>query len=205
MRRSPRAVLALVLLAGVVGGADAVPARAAACANEVLRTELGSGFLPDCRAYEQLSPPYKEGFELLSIGYSHDGETAMLESYGAFAEAEAEGDSEGGLTAYAAHRTPSGWLTEPLDPPGASYPGQSIRAASADSGATLWQLHSRSQSPLEVELYERSPGRAGRRARCTRRRDTRSSRSTKRVFSTAGGRRPAHPDARACSRRSWTP
>jgi hypothetical protein len=153
--RSPRGALALGLVAGVLGVPGAAPARAA-CVNESLRTELGSAFLADCRAYEQVTPPYKEGFELLPVSYSRNGETAVLETYGAIAGTE--GDSEEGLTAYVVHRTSGGWRTEALEPPGAAYPGQAMRAANADTGASLWQLHSREQSPLEVSLYSRSAG-----------------------------------------------
>ncbi len=124
------------------------------CQRTPPRSNSAAASLPDCRAYEQVTPPYKEGFELLPVSYSRDGETAVLETYGAIAGTE--GDSEEGATAYVVRRTSAGWRTEPLEPPGAAYPGQAIRAANADSGASLWQLHSRHQSPLEVGLYTRS-------------------------------------------------
>jgi hypothetical protein len=41
--------------------AGPLPASAAGCANEALREEQGSGYLPDCRAYEMVSP-LEKGF-----------------------------------------------------------------------------------------------------------------------------------------------
>jgi hypothetical protein len=38
---------------------DANQASAAECPNEALRAENGSLVLPDCRAYEQVSPSFK--------------------------------------------------------------------------------------------------------------------------------------------------
>ena len=57
-----------------------------ACANAAVRAQTGSTGLPDCRAYEMVSPPYKEGFPVMPgpILFTDDG-IVSYQSSGAFA------------------------------------------------------------------------------------------------------------------------
>jgi hypothetical protein len=81
------------------------------CPNSNLREEDNSTALPDCRAYEQVSPSDKNGYgatpaNLLAAG----GERDAFQSVGAFAGATAI--SGLGINEYVAHRTSSGWITQ---------------------------------------------------------------------------------------------
>jgi hypothetical protein len=100
------------------GGADT-------CPNAAIRVQQHAAALPDCRAYEQVSPPGKGGNSILGYGVtggsfwqaSADGNAVIYSSAGAFADAQA-----GGATSfpYLASRVQSGWSTHSLLPPQAT-------------------------------------------------------------------------------------
>ncbi|HKF83360.1 MAG TPA: NHL repeat-containing protein [Solirubrobacterales bacterium] len=109
---------------GLEGTFTTFPVAAAPepCANDAFRT--GMAFLPDCRAYEMVSPPDKAdgdifapvditGFETRLEQSSLDGERLTYSSYRAFA------GSKGSpyISQYIASRTPGGWATETLQEP----------------------------------------------------------------------------------------
>jgi ribosomal protein L39E len=111
-----RLVLA-ALAAGMLSVGAASPAPAAeTCPNATLREQNKSTELPECRAYEMVSSPYKQGFDLQPQTFSDDG-IVSYESTGSFA-----GNGNGGLAnQYLGVRTPEGWETRSLNPPLASY------------------------------------------------------------------------------------
>jgi hypothetical protein len=90
-------------------------ATAAECPNEAIRIAQGATDLPDCRAYEQVSPADSTGGvagldssnKMLFGAMRADGSAA------AFGSSSAIGDSERGAlrTFNLAHRTPSGWTS----------------------------------------------------------------------------------------------
>jgi hypothetical protein len=82
------------------------------CDNAAVREHNGSTELPDCRAYEMVSPPYKQGFGVISNAFSDDG-IVSYDSGGSFA-----GNGWGGLLTnpYLGVRTPAGWETQALHP-----------------------------------------------------------------------------------------
>jgi hypothetical protein len=88
----------------------------AACGNEALRTGP-SAHLPECRAYEQVSPTNKYG---ANIQHSHDNIYASTNG-NAFTFGDANGlPTTGGTsrpTIYDAQRGADGWLTNGLRPP----------------------------------------------------------------------------------------
>jgi hypothetical protein len=84
----------------------------ASCPNAALRTGLSAG-LPDCRAYEQVSPQDKGGYGVQNPDLAGDGSRAVFTSLGVFAGAP----SDNTINHYLAVRSSSGWQTQSLDPP----------------------------------------------------------------------------------------
>jgi hypothetical protein len=170
-------VMRLVLL-GLLGTLGLlVPAAGAStpvCPNEALRSELHSGSLPDCRAYELVTPVYKEG--QMQVGQSvyaisQDGAHMISTSFGAFAGAEEDRLSSDGRflgDVYELSRAGSGWRAFSLGPPASAYLSAGMLDASADLSRSLWRLSPRpaevspetSQENLSVaDLYlESTPG-----------------------------------------------
>ena len=78
------------------------------CPNTILREENSSLALPDCRAYEQVSPTTKKGYTVtggFQSGLAPSGERLSFFSLGAFT-------GNTGQVSYVAHRTENGWVTE---------------------------------------------------------------------------------------------
>jgi hypothetical protein len=135
------------------------------CPNEALRVELGSGFLPDCRAYEMVTPAYKEGYEFFSAApgaFSSDGDRVFMASVGGVAGIEGEGEEVLRSAVYMDTRTASGWKLEPVMAPlggaggRASFIGPIVIAVEANRGLSLWRQHRPDQSATTNELYVRS-------------------------------------------------
>lgn len=123
------------------------------CPNEQVRSEDSSTQLPDCRAYEMVSPAYTEGFNVHSPGIvirptsvagpglEFGAGIAFGSSFGVFAGAENTGISPVGGN-YRFARTPSGWSTSPFDPPFTRFPDTSSTQPllSADLLSSIWEL-----------------------------------------------------------------
>ncbi len=137
---TPGATYHFQLLTTTAGGtahsADATFAAMAdaaeSCSNEVIRTEQHSTSLPDCRAYEQVSPVDKGGNDVMPFSprtrASVDGEAVQFASLGGF------GDVHGAGIAfeYLAQRGGAGWSTHAITPTAAS---SSVDVRSANSEA----------------------------------------------------------------------
>ncbi len=159
--------LKLVLLLGLLGVAGLVfaPASVAVlegqgqCPNEDLRAALNSMALPDCRAYELVTPPYKEGYPLLPLSFSANGEKAILYSLASLAENPGSSESLIASSVYSATRTNAGWRLAALNAPLSQFIGQVpvLEAEEADKGETLWEQHEPDQSVSSRGLYVRSP------------------------------------------------
>ena len=94
--RGPMNKVWCVLATGVVLAtftAICVPANAAVCGNEALRGQLGSSLLPDCRAYEMVSPAYQEGYPLLLQSYATEGNQAIVGGLGNLAGTPGAGEA----------------------------------------------------------------------------------------------------------------
>ena len=151
---------------GVSPGEDQsfmTPSSAAGCANEPLRELQGSQFLPDCRAYEMISPPQKNGIDISGLEHSQygidftpmssvSGDQAAFTSHGTFAGAK----SNTLFTTYRAVRGQNGWTTEVLTPYAngakASSPMLNFRRFSDDLGS--WFLEGTYEPKLTEDAIE---------------------------------------------------
>jgi hypothetical protein len=120
VRRHPRvwfAAAALATLSAFTGSAAA--AAPDLCPNSAIRGQQHATYLPDCRAFERVSPADKNGYPIfdlrsITIGLvasSPDGNSAIYPSWGTFA------DSESGLpTQYRSQRSDQGWTATAVSP-----------------------------------------------------------------------------------------
>jgi hypothetical protein len=169
-RRRPFTARAAAFLAAVVAsvvalGLASTPVLADDCPNAALRAQNSSTDLPDCRAYELVSPVFKEGFTAGLQGVA-DGRLAYM-SNGNYAN---NGYGIGGIPGgnqYVASRAGSGWFTKALAPsapdfvpstPGLLYGGKSVAVGlSNDLRSSLWQMRRADQSDDVADLYVRRP------------------------------------------------
>jgi hypothetical protein len=154
-------VLALALLGFAIQAAPA--AAAEPCPNEQLRQESllnpethlpYSAALPECRAYELVSPPFQDGFAPAAIeAISGDGSRLLVESLGTYA-----GVGSNLLGAiYALSRGPGGWQAEALNPSAEQFNASKLFAASPDARTTLWALRGSAEPVGAANLYRREP------------------------------------------------
>lgn len=159
------AVLAGVLFACLCFGSSAVAAGDVTSSGCPFETEASPGFrtaLPECRAYEMVSPSYGAGAAAkspqtkIAPPISPDGEHLLAVSFGAFAGAEElaqNGSSEYGET-YEFSRTPTGWSAEPQDPPANEYPFHFLEAWSGtDLGSSVWLVENPPRPGEALEPY----------------------------------------------------
>jgi hypothetical protein len=123
-RRVLSVLLALALAACAGGlGVSSAQAEGAPCPNEQLRAEQPFGLnLPDCRAYEMVSPLQKNDSDAVLPEYdgtrsSLSGEAVTYESTGVFAGAEGSQRTN----QYVARRGPDGWSDQGITPPFLAY------------------------------------------------------------------------------------
>jgi hypothetical protein len=111
--------------AGTTPGEDQtfVPFAAEAageCANQARRAEQSSTTLPDCRAYEMVSPPDKNGGDVMSQGtrtrVSTDGDAASFTSLAGFGDVAGTGISTTYLSKRTAAPGTQGWSTHSIMP-----------------------------------------------------------------------------------------
>jgi hypothetical protein len=111
---------ALLLTALTIALAALAPAGAnaeEACTNAAVRVEASAN-LPDCRAYELVTPEVKGDNSFMAEMYGFaDGQHVVFDTYLPLPGAKS-GSSQAGLSS----RTASGWVTTPVTPP--QGPGQ---------------------------------------------------------------------------------
>jgi hypothetical protein len=168
--RLGRAVAAAAALALCGAGAPAAlpaPAAAAECPNAVFRTGPSAN-LPDCRAYELVSPPLKNNGLPFLEALSPDGSSALLHVRGGSGVPGAEG-MEGidalPTTWISVKRTGTGWTYMADNPPssgygavGNQYFGSSgFEGRSLDGETTVWSDRARSRPANSAGFYLRRP------------------------------------------------
>ena len=153
IRASARGCAWIAVLVGVwLGGVLATPASANGCPNAALRSGP-SEHLPDCRAYEQVSPVEKEGADAVTLqplfpaqsSPCEPGETCAI----AYMNVAAAFDGAQGNelpNGYVATRGAGGWQTTALTPPTVQAPANGTAKVSYAFSADL------SQAVLRVPL-----------------------------------------------------
>jgi hypothetical protein len=146
-------LLAAMVTASLLAGTPPPAQAADICPNAVQRAQNHSSDLPDCRAYEMVSPPYKEGFGVDPRNFTDDGIVSYISS-GNFA------GSAIGLAAnlYHATRSATGWSTTAPTPSGAIYDTNrnTVAAESADLRSSLWVMHRRDRPGTTTGYYLRT-------------------------------------------------
>jgi hypothetical protein len=123
-----RAVASLCALGALLALATLSPAGALAgegCSNEALREAQTSTFLPDCRAYEQVSPVDKNGGDVMPYSprtrAAADGEAVSFASLLGFGDVQGTGSA---VEYMAARDVGHGWATHAITP---QVPGNSFK------------------------------------------------------------------------------
>ena len=160
--------LALWLTAGLTSlGAPAL-AAAAECPNAAFRTGP-SAALPDCRAYELVTPPVKNAGLATLKSHGADGSSAMLiveDSAVAGLEGFPDVTLTGPESYYSIKRTASGWTIVPDDPPAPEYTSAGFALSpdyagvSEDGLTTTWMERGVWQPENGFALFERRPDRS---------------------------------------------
>jgi hypothetical protein len=147
------AVGALLVVSASVASADN-------CPNAVFRNGPSSR-LPDCRAYEMVTPPYKEGFRVevittnkITPALSADGSRVEGESFGVFAGAEDSLFETGNAPSFGAlyvfTRGQEGWVPTAISAPASRYPIAGSPFSSSDLSESLWVA----STPAQVHADE---------------------------------------------------
>ncbi len=145
--RSPLSFVALVvaLFATAVIAAPAGASDPPDCPNATIRAQQGSEYLPDCRAYEMMTPEYTQGGNRIYINsLTADGSRGTLATAGIFAGTEGM-VGQGG--SYMVRRTETGWKTTSLNPPASMFWrfAGGVSDTSPDGLRGIWSVAPRSK------------------------------------------------------------
>ncbi len=152
---SSRRGAALASAIALTGAIAALPSAAAAeeCPNAAFRTGP-STHLPDCRAYEMVTPPFKgAGFAFLA-SLSRSGNSALMFVSGAFGGLEDLSNVHLPIPVgtYTMRRTPSGWQSTPDDLSATEY------LPDLRNGFTNWAGYGSEDGPDNPQMVWQSRG-----------------------------------------------
>ncbi|HET9152706.1 MAG TPA: hypothetical protein VFN85_01160, partial [Solirubrobacterales bacterium] len=143
-----------------------LPLEPSPCPNALLRTGL-SALLPDCRAYELVTPPDTNARAPLGAEYEGGGFTSpQVSPAGDKVPFRVEGGTlpglggTGGLKGdpYLATRTPTGWSTAYTGPSAAEAVAISPGTTSPDQGYSFWEAAAEGSASLSnITTYVRYP------------------------------------------------
>jgi Tol biopolymer transport system component len=159
-----RTLMPVVLVA--LFALPAVARAEAACPNEQLRVETHSTSLPDCRAYELVTPSFKYGQIVGRPIVTTSGSSVAFSSLGEFNEAGNDTTAEGGT--YVDSRGDTGWSSSPVNPSaeqfqfgfafsegGSSQRGETVDF-SPDLSRSLFAVAPVSGKAIDFKLYLRA-------------------------------------------------
>jgi hypothetical protein len=141
-----------VFVSGALAVGDATTAPGESCPNEA--SSGFRAFLPECRAFEMVTPVFKDGAELELLDLSGGGTTVLAETLGALAGTESDSELHG--SAYELTRSDSGWSVSAVSPPASMFPAQQLLGASPELATTLWLGRGPSESIAAENLYIRN-------------------------------------------------
>jgi hypothetical protein len=147
-------VLCAFLCSVLTGSAAAV--GDATSGGDACPNEASPGFrasLPDCRAYEQVTPVFKDGVSLGGRAVAENGSGVIAHVLGGFAGIE--GSTELAGATYQLSRSSTGWAVTAISPPSALFPAQMWLVASPELSSTLWIAHTPAESIAAENLYIR--------------------------------------------------
>jgi hypothetical protein len=145
-------LVCLVCAPGAFALGDASTEPKEACPNEAL-----SGFSPglaQCRAFEQVTPPFKDGARAHTFALSADGSRVISQSLGGFAGTQSEHTLQGGIYLFS-RSAGSGWEPSAAAPSQAGFPAAELIAQSTSLERGLWIARTPSQSIFEEDFYVR--------------------------------------------------
>ena len=164
-RRGSRLGAVLLAIGCLAVGPSVGPVLAAGDANVSACSNEGSpgfrNYLPDCRAYEMVSPAFKAGWPISAEGQlAREGVSITGSSLGVFAGANAD---NGSFNLYNLTRTDSGWSTNPIDVPltqfGFNNSANGLVPVNSSGNAVI-MAHPASGSIYDARLYLRRPDRS---------------------------------------------
>jgi hypothetical protein len=157
-----RAGLASIVLAALLvlssSALAAGDANEASCPPETEASPGFRAFLPDCRAYEMVTPPFTGGSVNAHIeAVSSDGERVIFTSLSAFASTESDPFNGSFGAVYQLARTGSGWVTSSITPPTSLSPDSQLMGVSSDGTRSLWEVLGSAKSVDSTQLDLREP------------------------------------------------
>ncbi|MGH2853812.1 MAG: hypothetical protein ACRDLF_06435 [Solirubrobacteraceae bacterium] len=160
----------LVSLCALAAMSAVLPSAAVGeeCPNAAFRTGP-STHLPDCRAYELVSPPYKATGVVKLLGSSPDGTSLTLDVSQGLPGLEGDPNLLGGIypgAFYTTQRTASGWVTVGDELPASEYVPFKLDGFSDGAGVSLdnqtrvWMARGRWQADNGIDFFKRGPDRS---------------------------------------------